>query len=821
MNLPDLNAEHESFESYNPRLAERQRRILDSIALARESGVDSGYLNMATATGKTHVAAQDIRHFLADRPEARVLFLCHRNEILDQAEKTFAEILPDHVTHGQIYGGTVEDQAQVVYAGFRQMQSSYEEGRLFEVFDPDEFDYVVVDESHHGPAPTYRDVIEYFRPNFLLGLTATPDRRDEQQISDIFGRELHRLTLEEAIAKGYVSKVDYRVLTDHVRGLAKLDTDRDNLTLPEINNRIFVPKHEEEIVAEIHDHTEGIEDPRLVVFCPDIQTADRMAKLMPQPASPIHYRVSTDEQRERLSQFRSGELRTAVVVDKFNEGVDLPDANVVVFLRATESQMIYLQQLGRGLRKIPGKDEVLALDFVASWERIETIREIMSGAQRYLDTRPSPMPVEVPFRFDFSDEALDAIEVIKYVRDRKRRPKPEKRLSPAERLEQFLGRSISRRRLSESERSRLAVRYKRGDKLAAAEFVERELYLALTAAERSVERGHAFEDSFQVAVLAMAEWVKENGIPVDKKSRQRFSAAMFKSIYDFEAADRVVALPRHTYLKKQRKIEETRAKLEERLGRDATWYEIADATGINPEEAKYISRITEVVRFDDLRVAGKPEADLDQLEIKEMRSVLAESLECLEYRERRVLEMRYGLGNEHPRTLDEVGRAFNVTRERIRQMETQVLKKLQHLSEAQRLRGFQPESGPAPSFYTCIPNPEPETPQRIEFEEAVGGVLPESHSNERRQAYEGVMNERITAMRDPETGLLPSRKAIHRTLQQELPFGNRLKEEEVARFLRRILRYEEAEGRGSERFVSQPARGSMSRGLIPEWEKEA
>lgn len=824
MSLPDLaaeSAEHEPFESYNPELAERQRRIVESIALARESGVDSGYLNMATATGKTHVAARDVGNYLADRPDARVLFLCHRNEILDQAERTFTKMLPDHVTHGQIYGGTVEDQAQVVYAGFRQMQSRYVDGRLYEVFDPKEFDYVVVDESHHGPAPTYRDVIEHFRPDFLLGLTATPDRRDEQQISDIFGSELHRLRLEEAIAKGYVAKVDYRVLTDHVRGLEQLDADRDRLTLPEINNRIFIPKREEEIVAEIHEHIGHIEDPRLVVFCPDVRTADRLTKLMPQPASAIHYRVPAEEQPEYLDQFRSGQLRTAVVVDKFNEGVDLPNANVVVFLRSTESQMIYLQQLGRGLRKIPGKTEVLALDFVASWKRIETVRAVMGGAQRYLDARPSPKPVEVPFKFDFSEEAQEAIDVIKYVRDKRPKPKSKARPSVMERLEEFLGRPVPRQRVSELERARLVARYERGDRSAAIEFVERKLYFALTAAERSADRGHTLEDSFQVAVVAMTEWVAENGIPVEEKVYKRFSSAVFRSIYDSEAVDRTIAVPPATIFKKHRKIEQARAKLEEELGRDATEYEISGVTGIDPEEAESIARRMKPGRLEGIRVTGASEVELlDRLELKEARSALAESLGELDKRQQQVLMLVYGLAGEHPRTLNEIGRALSVSRQRILQIQGQALKKLQQLYQARGLRDLQPESGAGPSVYPHAPAPEPETPQRVEFEEAVGGVAPDCDSLERRQAYMKAVSREITEMKDQETGLLPSRKEIHRVLQRRLPYGNRLKEEEVARFLRKLLGYSEAKGRGSGRFVSQPADGSMSRGLVPEWEEE-
>lgn len=695
------NLAYPEFAVYNPELADRQERVVAALALARESGVESGYLNMATGTGKTHVAAEDVRNYLLDRPAARILILCHQTEILAQAEGKFTKILPGHVTHGRIYSGEIQDQAQVTYASFQQLRSKYAGGKLYEAFQADEFDYIVVDESHHGPAETYRPIIEHFEPKFMLGLTATPDRRDQQDIAEIFGQELHRLYLEEAIARGYVAKVDYRVLTDHVRKIEELAAEEDSLTLSEINEHIFIPKREEEIVAEIHRQIAEVEHPRILVFTPNIRAADRLAELMPQPAAAIHHKILDRHAQAALAKFRSGELQTLTVVDKFNEGVDLPEANVVVFLRSTTSKTIYLQQLGRGLRKVPGKPSVLALDFVATWERIEMVNQVLQGAKDYLQSRPRPAPMEVPFRFDFSQEATDVIETIKMVRAKK---KSSRQSGPtyAELVEELKAlvstdRLPSQRQLTAEQDRRYASQIMKGDLEAREAFVMRKLLSVYRAAKNYPERdGLTVADHFQNGCEGLYRGIDAYGGGRRDVSLSTYIVAYIHNRIKRKLHDaRLIRIPVNKEEKIQ-KIQKSREKLEKKLFREPTPFEIDEDCNLEPYESEMLERDSqEIYPLDQAESTESRERGAFDIATEQItHEQLSMAFEGLGYRERRVLELRYGLGDEHPRTLDEIGRIFNVTRERIRQIENQSLKKLQIMAEAQPLRELEiDESG--------------------------------------------------------------------------------------------------------------------------------
>lgn len=368
--LEELHNEH-------PEIEERQYQAecLDKLIQVRSLGLKRALVNMATGLGKTTVVATDTKRYTEiEQPGAKVLFLSHRNEIGDQARLRFENIIGgDPKKFGTLNGVRKENtNAQFLFASIQTLQGRKED------YDPEEFDYVIVDEGHHGKAESYEPLIMHFRPKFLLGLTATPDRADLQDIREIFGREVYSKTLAQALKEGLLARPDYRVILDDIQESA-FEGD-EQISLAELNRTVFIPKRDEEIVKIIQERTADIDNPRTIVFCPSIEHSERIARLLP-AARALHSKVG-NQSKSVIEAFRNGDVSTMVTIDMFNEGVDIPEANVIVFLRTTQSETIFLQQLGRGLRKLPGKEEVMVLDFVANCDRLMMIEKLLAGTRK-------------------------------------------------------------------------------------------------------------------------------------------------------------------------------------------------------------------------------------------------------------------------------------------------------------------------------------------------------------------------------------------------------------------------------------------------------
>lgn len=376
----------------NPGLEARveQAEALDAIHEARINGAKRALVQMATGLGKTTVVAADVKRFLEEKPDARVLFLCHQNDILAQARERFERLIGGNHTFGN-FTGEEQDFHEVtcLFASFQVMH------RWREAFMKDEFDYVVVDESQHGKAPTYEPTLEYFEPEFMLGVTATPDRHDLKDIREIFGEEIYRLSLEEAIARGLLAEVGYHVITDEIVDTNTLrDLRGKKLSIKQLDRTIFAPKRDEEIVRIINEKSEDIDKPKRIVFCKSIEQAEEYAQYFDN-AAPLHSKLPKWEQDNYIQQFRDSEIDTLLTIDMFNEGIDIPDANQVIFLRSTQSKTIFLQQLGRGLRRAPGKESVQVLDFVANCERLAMIDEVWQDIGEYNAAQNSEVVDEV------------------------------------------------------------------------------------------------------------------------------------------------------------------------------------------------------------------------------------------------------------------------------------------------------------------------------------------------------------------------------------------------------------------------------------------
>jgi superfamily II DNA or RNA helicase len=349
-----------------------QQECLDAIEFARQAGKKKALVVMATGLGKTVVSALELKRLLTEAL-GRVLYVTNQNEILRQARHTYESILTTKMAYGYFHGEEKHlHKVDVLFASFQTMVTSRE------LFARDEFKYIVVDEAHHVHAETYRPTVEYFQPDFMIGLTATPNRADRKDITELMGEPVFHLDLFEALADRHLTPINYRLMTDELQNLEVLDTPTGKLSIAELNRTIFVPKRDEEIVRIIEEKLAEIDNPRTILFCSSVAHAERLAELMPY-AQVLHSKVKKDQRERRIKAFRSGHSHIMITVDMFNEGIDIPEANVIVFLRSTASETIYLQQLGRGLRRAPGKAEVLVLDFVANCERIEMMQHLQDG----------------------------------------------------------------------------------------------------------------------------------------------------------------------------------------------------------------------------------------------------------------------------------------------------------------------------------------------------------------------------------------------------------------------------------------------------------
>lgn len=331
-------------------------------------------VDMATGLGKTTTAAFIIKRL---KPK-RVLFVVHNNFILEKSMEEFKKVLPKK-TKMAIYNGVKKkgaEEADIVFASWQTMCGKKE------LWARKHFDLVIVDEAHHAGAEEWRPVVRHFIA-MRLGLTATPDRMDEIDIREEFGKEVVKLELEEAIARGWLPRIEYHVITDESLDEAELDeivqeikVQRRRFSMDEINKRLFIRKRDEEIAKIINGYNE-----KAVVFCASITHADRFVKHL-QLGATFHsakshsQAASLDENLEVLKKLRSGLVRRVCAVNAFNEGVDVPDIGLVAFCRSTSSWTIFRQQLGRGLR--PGKDKLIVLDFVSNLERIKMVMELMN-----------------------------------------------------------------------------------------------------------------------------------------------------------------------------------------------------------------------------------------------------------------------------------------------------------------------------------------------------------------------------------------------------------------------------------------------------------
>jgi superfamily II DNA or RNA helicase len=332
-----------------------QMKALDELSKTRRIGVNKALVIAATGSGKTFLAAFDVRSFNPNK----VLFVVHRETILKDALRTFKYVLRTDYNYGYLTGNQKDYDSDILFATNITLSKNISK------FDSKYFDYIIIDEVHHAKASSYQSILDHFEPKFLLGLTATPERtEDEDAIYNIFEYNVpFEMRLNEALKYQLVAPFHYYGIRDQL-----INYDRNDAK--QIISEMVMTDHIDKIAFEIENHKPN-DKLKCIGFCIDVNHAIEMSEAMNKAGYNTIPLTGRDSVELRLSAFKElqneqSDLEIIFTVDILNEGVDIPRLNMLLFLRPTDSPIVFLQQLGRGLRKVEGKNYVTVLDFIGN-----------------------------------------------------------------------------------------------------------------------------------------------------------------------------------------------------------------------------------------------------------------------------------------------------------------------------------------------------------------------------------------------------------------------------------------------------------------------
>ena len=412
-----------------------QIEALCALENSRKEGAAKGLIHAATGIGKTVLAAFDSLEY------RKILFVAHREEILKQAASTFCKVRESNDC-GFFDGQHKQTDQSMIFASVATLgQQDYLNERYF---SPDHFDYIVIDEFHHAVTEQYQRIVNYFRPKFLLGLTATPERMDGRNIYELCDFNVpYEISLFDAINKGMLSPFHYYGIYDEtdysgvkqVRGKYMI-TDLDRLYMNNHKRMDMIIRYYKKYGSD-----------KALGFCCSRNHAERMAEefsLRNIPSAAVYSNAEgkySMDREQAISLLKQGKIKVIFSVDMFNEGVDIPDVDMVMFLRPTESPVIFLQQLGRGLRKAEGKKYLNVLDFIGNYSKAGKVRMILSGSQCSL-TQASMRNTQVPDEcmIDFDMKLIDLFEQM----EKQKKPLKERIRQEYLKVEDQLGRRPTR-----------------------------------------------------------------------------------------------------------------------------------------------------------------------------------------------------------------------------------------------------------------------------------------------------------------------------------------------------------------------------------------
>ena len=358
---------------FEPRGA--QIEALYSLEKSREEGFDKGLVVAATGIGKTYLSAFDSAKY------NKILFLAHREEIIKQAAQSFKNVRnSDDI--GFFYSNQKDTKNSFIFALVQTLGK--EQYLNEEYFSKDYFDYIIVDEFHHAVSSNYKKIIDYFTPKFLLGLTATPERLDSKDVFALCDYNMvYEVRLKDAINKGWLVPFRYYGIYDETVNYEDIDYKNGKYDDKQLEEALMLNKRGEVIL----NHYLKYNSKRAIGFCTSRHHAEYMAKVFNEnniPSAAVYSGEKGEYSEERniaLSKLTSGELKVIFSVDMFNEGLDVPAIDMVMFLRPTQSPTIFLQQLGRGLRKFKDKKYLNVLDFIGNYKKANLVPFLLSGKE--------------------------------------------------------------------------------------------------------------------------------------------------------------------------------------------------------------------------------------------------------------------------------------------------------------------------------------------------------------------------------------------------------------------------------------------------------
>jgi superfamily II DNA or RNA helicase len=392
-----------------------QRKALRELNRYRAMGQDKALVVAATGSGKTYLAAFDALNFAPEH----LLYIVHEGSILKRSLETFQSIFGGDVFMGEFTGGHKDLDAQFLFSTNVSMC------RSLELFEKKQFDYIIIDECHHAAADSYKKIIDYFEPEFLLGLTATPERMDNQDVYELFGNNVpYELRLRDALVNDLIVPFKYYGIRDE-----RVDFSKENER--RMISQFVTDEHCEFVVEQIERYRVPNQKLKALAFCKTISHAKMMAEAL-ETYYKTAYLTGKNDTGERVRAYedlqsdREGSLEVLCAVDILNEGVDIPGVNMVLFLRPTESSTIFIQQLGRGLRKYDNKDYVPVVDFIGNnYKRSAQIALALGGlAQKFVIEKRllmalvrdnfKPLGLE-QYGVEINIDSLSKEEILKYV----------------------------------------------------------------------------------------------------------------------------------------------------------------------------------------------------------------------------------------------------------------------------------------------------------------------------------------------------------------------------------------------------------------------
>ena len=354
-----------------------QIEILEKLKNTRESGNNRGLVVAATGTGKTYLAAMDVKEFFKNRKNSSFLFIAHREELLDNAIRVFSDILHiEKENFGRIFSGNKEVGHNMIFASIQSLRNCYKD------FISDKFNYIIVDEFHHASASSYEKIIHYFKPEFLLGLTATPERMDGKDILALCDYNLvGEMGMRKAMEKDLIVPFHYFGVNDITVDYEKIPYRNGKYDEEILLNDLSVSIRTDYIVEKMEKFGYDGKYMSGIAFCQNIKHALYMKNEFLRKGYKSELLTSKTNLTERskiLESFRNKEIEILCVVDILNEGIDIPDINLLLFLRPTLSSTVFIQQIGRGLRKAAGKDFVTIIDFIGNHKKDYLITKVFS-----------------------------------------------------------------------------------------------------------------------------------------------------------------------------------------------------------------------------------------------------------------------------------------------------------------------------------------------------------------------------------------------------------------------------------------------------------